>query len=182
MLYKYDKTELVFRPIVTTKGVALALASVATFVGCGLYGVNNVDERIYESIMNVNVTDAAFTEQRLIDKFKRLNMKYPHIAMAQAKLESGNYKSDVFLDNKNLFGMKQARVRINVALGTSRGHAYYSTWEDSVLDYAYWCATYASSCRNEDEFFSLLSRYAEDVNYETKLREVIERDGLRELF
>lgn len=182
MLYKYDKEHLVFKPIVSTKGVAVAMATAATLVGFGLYGVQNADERLYESILNVNVTDAAFTEQRLIETFKRLNIKYPHIALAQAKLESANYSSSIFTENNNLFGMKQARVRVNLAAGTSRGHAYYSTWEDSVLDYAYWCATYASGCRTEDEFFALLSRYAEDVHYETKLREVIERDGLRDVF
>lgn len=182
MLYKYDKANLVYRPIVTTRGVASGLALATALFGFGLYGVDNVDHRIYESILHVNVTDAAFTEQRLIEKFKQLNIKYPHIALAQAKLESGNFRSDIFSENNNLFGMKQARVRVNLAAGTKRGHAYYVTWEDSVLDYAYWCATYASSCRNEDEFYALLSRYAEDSLYETKLREVIERDGLRELF
>lgn len=182
MLYKYDREHLVFKPIVSTKGVAVAMATAATLVGFGLYGVQNADERLYESILNVNVTDAAFTEDRLVEKFKQLNIKYPHIALAQAKLESGNFRSDIFSENNNLFGMKQARVRVNLAAGTKRGHAYYATWEDSVLDYAYWCATYASSCRNEDEFYALLSRYAEDSLYETKLREVIERDGLRELF
>lgn len=182
MLYKYDKTELIFRPIVTLRGAVAGSTAAVALICAVLYGVDKVDERIYESILHVNVTDAAFTEQRLIDKFKQLNIKYPHIALAQAKLESGNFSSEIFRENNNLFGMKQARVRINLAKGTKRGHAYYSTWEDSVLDYAYWCATYSSDCSTEDEFYALLARYAEDSLYEIKLRKVIERDGLRDFF
>ncbi len=62
MLYKYDKVNLVFRPIVTTRGVASGLALATALFGFGLYGVDNVDERIYENILNVNVTDAALPD------------------------------------------------------------------------------------------------------------------------
>jgi hypothetical protein len=182
MLYKFNRHDLTFRPVVTLRGVATASVVAASLLGIAVNTISNVDEIIYEDILHINVTERAFTEARLVEKIQQLNIRFPHIALAQAKLESGGYESKIFQENKNLYGMKEARVRINVATGTSRGHATYSHWEDSVTDYAFWCATYASQCKTEEQFYALLARYAEDVRYEAKLREVIERDGLRDFF
>jgi uncharacterized FlgJ-related protein len=38
----------------------------------------------------------------------------------------------IFVENNNLFGMKEARVRLNLAKGTQYGHAYYDDWKESV--------------------------------------------------
>jgi hypothetical protein len=60
------------------------------------------------------------------------------IILAQAKLESGHFSSDIFLENNNPFGMKQARSRETTAVGTHRGHAVYPTVEHAVKDYILW--------------------------------------------
>ena len=78
--------------------------------------------------------------------------------------------------------MKEARVRVNLAKGTQYKHAYYNTWQESVLDYAFWAATYGSKCKTEDQYYTLLSGYAEDKGYQAKLKNIIKRDNLKELF
>lgn len=54
---------------------------------------------------------------------------------AQAAHETGNFTSDIFKENNNLFGMKLARVRKTTAIGENRGHAVYKSIEDSIADY-----------------------------------------------
>lgn len=54
---------------------------------------------------------------------------------AQAAHETGNFTSDIFKENNNLFGMKMPRVRKTTAIGENRGHAVYKSVEDSVKDY-----------------------------------------------
>ena len=124
-----------------------------------------------------------FSEENLIKEISKLNFRYPHIVLAQAILETGTYESKIFKENNNLFGMKEARVRLNLAKGTQYGHAYYNNWEESILDYAYWYSTYASKCKTEEQFYQLLDKvYAEDELYSIKLKNIVEEEQLKELF
>ena len=112
-----------------------------------------------------------------------LNIKFPHIVLAQAKLESGNYSSKIFKENHNLFGMKEARVRIHTSKGTQFNHAYYSHWKESVYDYAFYQCRYLSGIRSESEYFSYLgASYAEDTEYVSKLKRMIEKEELKSKF
>ena len=182
MLYKYNEHELKFEPIFQLKyfrWVVLGLA-LTSFMSISTMEVNE-----YERILEITLESEKlkqFSEDKLVEKLKELNVKYPHIVLAQAKLESNNYSSRIFIENHNLFGMKEARVRVNLAKGTQYKHAYYNTWQESVLDYAFWAATYGSKCKTEDQYYTLLSGYAEDKGYQAKLKNIIKRDNLKELF
>lgn len=77
-----------------------------------------------------------FSEKALIALMLELNIKYPEIALSQARLETGNFTSAIFKENHNLFGMKMAEKRPSSAIGINRGHAAYSNWKESVVDYA----------------------------------------------
>lgn len=124
-----------------------------------------------------------FTEEKLVGLLKELNVKFPYIVLAQAKVESGNFSSRIFRENHNLFGMKRARVRVNTALGTQHGHAYYDSWRSSVFDYAFYQCRYLSSISSESEYFQYLSQsYAEDESYVLKLKDMIERENLKSKF
>ena len=180
MLFVYDKRSVMYRKVRYIRLLLLVLGWTGITMLSTLFF--RYDEDLYERIVNVYLNEPKFSEDRLIAKLKQLNVRYPHIALAQARIESGNYRSTIFLENNNMFGMKQAKSRINLAAGTKRGHAYYDKWEDSVLDYAYWCATYANKCRNEDDFYNLLSTYAEANYYESALRKTIEVNDLKSKF
>jgi len=134
-------------------------------------------------LINVQDTSLTFNEEKLISLMNELNIKFPHIVLAQAKVESGNYTSKIFRENHNLFGMKEARVRIHTAQGTQFNHAYYNTWRESVYDYAFYQCRYLSKINTEDEYLSYLGQsYAEATNYVSILKTIIEREKLREKF
>lgn len=85
---------------------------------------------------NKDNSSDGFSEKALIAFMKELKIKFPEIALSQARLETGNFTSAIFKENHNLFGMKMAEKRPTSALGINRGHAKYSNWRESVIDYA----------------------------------------------
>jgi len=80
--------------------------------------------------------ESDFSEKALISLMKELKIKYPEVALSQARLETGNFTSAIFKENHNLFGMKMAELRPTSARGINRGHALYTNWRESVVDYA----------------------------------------------
>lgn len=124
-----------------------------------------------------------FSEELLVQYIKDLNIKFPHVVLAQAKLETGNYSSRIFQENNNLFGMKEASVRCHTSLGTQYKHAFYQNWRESVLDYALYQSTYLSTFKTEKQYYRYLDRsYAESGNYSETLKTIVERENLSELF
>lgn len=108
---------------------------------------------------------------------KQMNMQHPDIVLAQSILESGNFKSKIFIENNNLFGMKEPLSRNTVALGTKNGHAYYKNWQHSVIDYALYQSSYFFNSKRDygrQDYLERLSRsYAQDPNYINKLKKVL---------
>jgi len=185
MLYRYDKKNLIHRKLNFIKLSSILLGSVLTIGGVFYYvGLNasldNLTE--YEKIVLIQQNDE-FTEDKLIEMLKDLNVKFPYIVMAQAKTESGHFRSGIFLENHNLFGMKEAQRRITTAEGTNRNHAYYNHWRESVYDYAFYQCRYLSGIRSESEYFSYLgASYAEDTEYVSKLKRMVEKEELKSKF
>jgi hypothetical protein len=115
-----------------------------------------------------------FNISNLKEHIEDLDIKFPKIVLAQALLESGNFSSAIFLENNNMFGMKCARRRKTTHQGERRGHAYFETWQDCVLDYSYFQSTYVYHADTEEEYFEYLSNnYAEDPLYVHKLKNII---------
>jgi len=56
-------------------------------------------------------------------------------ALGQSALETGRFRSDLFLRANNAFGMRVANVRPQNRIGESNGYAVYNTVADSVADY-----------------------------------------------
>ena len=114
------------------------------------------------------------TDKELFDYIVKLNIKFPKVVLAQAKLETGNYKSNVFITKKNLFGMKLARSRPTTGQGDGKGYAHYKTWKESVIDYALLQTSYYRNCRTEQEYMEQLQRtYCENSMYIQHLRELM---------
>ena len=186
MYYKFNEQTLDFeRTKITNKsligfGAAVGLLLVFGFTSNPANKVQNLSQE--EKLIVIREYNG-FSEQRLIEKISQLNFRYPHIILAQAKLESGNFKSTIFLENNNMFGMKEAKLRANLAKGTNRNHAYYETWQDCILDYALYYSTYLSDIRTEGEYFEYLRQnYAEDPTYVQRLKEVIKKQELKNKF
>lgn len=134
-------------------------------------------------LLNVSDTTSEFSQDKMVSLMKELNMKFPHIVYAQSLIETGHFDSKIFHENHNLFGMKQARTRVTTAQGTQYNHAYYENWRESVYDYAFYQCRYLSGLKNEEEYLAYLGRsYAEDPNYLSKIRSLVAKENLRELF
>ena len=115
--------------------------------------------------------------QNLYDEIVKQGIKFPKIVWAQAILESGHFKSKVFNNNNNLFGMMVPRKRKTVALPGSSLYAKYDSWQSSVYDYKlYQDYIFRNSELNEKEYYSHLDRrycYGAGVNYSAKLKKII---------
>ena len=187
MFYRYDRNQLIYRKdksVFKLFGIISVLLIVVSFF-FGRYAKIELLED-YEKeliVLNLREEQSKFTEEKLIVLLKELNVKFPHIVMAQSMVETGYWESKIFKENHNLFGMKQARVRINTAGGTHNGHAFYNDWIESVYDYAFYQCRYMSSIKTEGEYFAYLSKtYAEDSNYISKLKNVIAKRNLKQHF
>ena len=193
MLYTYCKESLSYKKV-TPKRVHGIIAAVLIVIGyISLTAmVSNAKQEGFKEALNLPIesevlileeTTNKFSQESLVEEIKRLNIRFPHIVLAQAILETGYYESRIFNENNNLFGMKQARARATTSLGTELGHAYYDNWKQSVVDYAFYQAAYLNKLRTEKKYLNYLERnYAESKNYDKKLINIIEKENLKELF
>jgi uncharacterized FlgJ-related protein len=113
-----------------------------------------------------------FSKENMIKLIIDLNIAHPDIVIAQAIIESGNFKSNIFKENNNLFGMKMPEYRKTTAIGINRGHAVYSSWRESVIDYALWQGKRARYS-TKNQYLRRLKSYAADPNYITKIKQRI---------
>ena len=98
-----------------------------------------------------------FSEKNLGQELKKQGVMYPDVAMAQSMLETGYFKSGIFLDNNNLFGMKHPRQRQTLSKGPNRGHASFENWQDSVKDYKLWQDSNGMSKLPKEKYINKLS-------------------------
>jgi uncharacterized FlgJ-related protein len=194
MLYTYCKKSLTFNQVKLIKLIKVASASLAV-LGLAVYStyeyahqtavkktLNKMEFEDQVIIVNHRINNE-FSKEALVEELKRLNIKFPHIVLAQSIIESGHFESNIFRCNHNLFGMKQARQRVTTALGTNLNHAYYSNWKESVLDYAMFQAAYLRDLKTEEAYLLYLDKnYAMAPNYDIAVKKMIEHEELKELF
>jgi flagellum-specific peptidoglycan hydrolase FlgJ len=117
-----------------------------------------------------------FSVDELKNTLIRFNIKFPHIVFAQAVLESGEFKSKLFIENNNMFGMKIAKQRPTTAKGSESNYAKYDNWMMSVLDYALFQSAFLRKIKTEEAYYRYLSsNYAEDPGYVSKLKQIAEK-------
>lgn len=105
---------------------------------------------------------------------KNFNISHPEVVLAQAKLESGNFQSTLFKKYNNMFGMKHPYKRPTLAIGkTESGYAIFNSWEDSIIDYAFFQVYSAKGLNKNDYIIFLNNYYAEDPNYDKKIINII---------
>lgn len=194
MLYTYCNESLSYKKVkIARKPVAIgfiSLLALAYFILTGMIsaakeqGFQEATELPVETeLLVLEAEDNQFSQEALVEEIKKLNIRFPHIVLAQSILETGYWESRIYQENHNLFGMKQARARATTANGTQLGHAYYDDWKESVTDYALYQAAYLNKIRKENQYLRYLDKnYAEAKDYDKKLEAIIERENLKELF
>ena len=187
MIYKYDNNQLLFKK--NWKGVRYLVGVVMILLLISFIGGRYLKFQSLETfekeliVLNIQAEKNKFTKEKFVSELKRLNIKHPHIVMAQSIIETGHWGSKVFKENHNLFGMKQANVRINTAVGTQNNHAYYETWMESIYDYAFYQCRYLGGIKTEAEYYTYLGKsYAENEDYVKIIKSAVEKEQLKDFF
>lgn len=103
------------------------------------------------------------SDSLLLVALKYYNMQEPIIVLAQAKLETGDYKSYQCLVNNNLFGLFNSKTG---------NYFKFNHWTESIEAYK----KYIEYKRRPNEnYYDFLNRigYAEDTAYVNKLKFII---------
>lgn len=127
----------------------------------------------------VSVSGDEFNEANLLAFMKKLKIKYPETVLSQARLETGNFTSDIFKENHNLFGMKVAEKRPTSAIGENRNHALYRNWKDSVIDYALFQSFIIAKLKdnNNEAYREYIQKfYSETSDYLKRIDRTVEGD------
>lgn len=106
----------------------------------------------YSSLMDSNVYREILAQE----------IYHPDIVLAQAKLETGNYKSKVCTVYNNLFGLRKP----------DGSYYKFNSWQESVKAYKDWVQNKYVPPNDYYDFLDSIG-YAEDDNYTNKLRDMI---------
>lgn len=116
-------------------------------------------------------------QREVYQQIVSMGIKFPDLALAQAILESGNFKSKIAIQNNNFFGMRLPKSRQTTAVGQKSGYARYLSWKDSVRDFKMWQDSLFKKKPNmtRSQYLSYLNRiYSETPNYISQIRLITE--------
>ena len=176
-MYKFNTEKLTYEKVNIRKYIGMILFSfIVVFV---------LSSFIWKEVVVVNAekelvikTNDDFTKEKFLKEIEKYSFKYPDIVVAQAMVESSHFKSPVFIENNNMFGMREAKVRISTSKGTNLNHAYYNTWKDCIADRALYEAQYLSKLSREEYLIYLDKVYAEGKGYSKLIKQVIQNNEL----
>lgn len=107
------------------------------------------------------VEDISLTDEAITRELTHLGCVLPSVALAQMKMETGHFKSNICKENRNIAGIRTSRSKL--VIGMKNGHCMYATYRDCLRDYI--------SIQNK-YLTNINGRYAEDPTYISKLRQV----------
>lgn len=101
------------------------------------------------------------------------------VIYTQAKHETGNFGSDIYKEQNNLFGMKESSRDFDK--GTRRGHAVFNSKLDSIKDYFARQSQFKINTSNVENYISqtVESGYAEDTSYSVKWYSMYTKRGFK---
>lgn len=174
-MYRFNSEKLDYEKVNVKKYIGMILLSFLT--------VFFLSSFIWKEVVLVNAekevilkTNNSFSKEKLFLEIDKYSFKYPDIVKAQAIVESGHFKSLVFLQNNNMFGMRKAMIRITTSQGSNLNHAYYIDWKYCVADRALYEAQYLSKLSREEYFSYLDQTYSEGKGYSKLLKQVIQKN------
>lgn len=102
-------------------------------------------------------------EDDLIAVMGHYGVKYPEIVYAQAILETGHFRSKVYRECNNLFGLYNSRTK---------SYYKFGHWSESVVAYLNYIQY---RYKPPDDYYKFLSDigYAEDPEYINKLKRIV---------
>ena len=137
MLFEFDKNTLTYDKVSTKyilimSGIVLTICTIMFFViKSSLNNIKYISEETKAIIIKESDKENAFSPDKLKAYILELNIKFPHIVYAQAVIESGHFKSNIFKTNSNLFGMKEATAR---TYEKTHYEAFKKEWENEDVE------------------------------------------------
>jgi uncharacterized FlgJ-related protein len=105
--------------------------------------------------------DIELTDNEVLKELIKQGCVLPNVALAQAKIESMHFKSNIARENKNIFGIRNSAS--NLAIGKNRGHSVYKSYKDCITDYI----------RVQNKYLKNINlKYATDTNYISKIKKI----------
>lgn len=127
-------------------------------------------DTVYLSVDSIN-------HHWLYSEIKDQGILFPEIVFAQGVLESGHFKSDLFRNNNNLFGMRRPKSRKTTATGKRKGYAVYSSWIESIQDYKLWQDSLPKKYKSSKKTYLryIESTYCECRHYTSQVNHIIKK-------
>lgn len=176
-MYKFNKDKLAYERVYLRKYIGAAIIAVIIIITLSSFVLKEVVLVSAEKEVILK-TNESFSKDKLFIEIDKYSFKYPDIVKAQSLVESGHFSSPVFRQNHNMFGMREAMIRISTSQGSNLNHAYYINWKDCVADRALYEAQYLSKLSREQYFSYLDQVYAEGKGYSQLLKQVIQTNKL----
>lgn len=125
-------------------------------------------------LMIVEVNDAPTfktktPEEGLSEALEYYNVLHPKIVYAQAILETGHFKSKACIDDNNLFGLYDSN---------NKRYYKFNHWSESVVAYKDYIQRRYEPPNDYYEFLTNIG-YAEDPDYNNKLKRIVSRNDKR---
>lgn len=108
-------------------------------------------------------------QEGLKEALEYYNIKHPNIIYAQAILETGHFKSNLCINNNNLFGLYDSK---------NKKYYTFDHWKDCIIAYK---EMVQYKYKDGDDYYKFLSDigYAEDTKYIDKLKEIVKQNDKR---
>jgi len=157
----------------------IAFAGLPLLAGCPpLTSTQENQKRVFnlkKHLFFEEIYTKPFSPELLKEAIYYLEIRSPEIAFRQAVHETGNFRSDIFKQGFNCFGMRYARVRPTKATGIYKHHAKYDHWLNSVIDYKLWQDFYIKKGHDLRDYYTFLKDlpYATDKRYISKLKSIV---------
>lgn len=173
----YDKKKFTQKDItLRVRGIIITFVVCCSFLATWAFTLpeDKVEKIPQETIMLVLREEHSFSEEKLIAEVSKYNCRFAHIIIAQAKIESGGFKSRLFLEQNNCFGFRIAGQRLSLNIGERNGYASFDTWKDCVAEYMLYYSSFLRHIKTEEEYYRYLSEnYAGDPLYINKLKDIV---------
>ena len=175
--YYFDKKSLNFKKL---NGwfiiVMVSLCSISFSVGWIISSKNEIKKLkeydAQEEMILIKNGDK-FSEEKLILFLKELNVKFPEIIYAQARLESNSFQSSVFIENTNMFGMRESNFRPNLQIGLQNTYGVYHSWRQCVEDYVMFYCCYLRELKTKEQYYDYIEKhYSETPGYSERVRNI----------
>lgn len=159
-----NKTRLIYLLIGAIIGAIIGTIISSKYYECKDPPLN--EEVNYTMVKQPKFLTSTNPENDLIDVLDYYGVQHPDIVYAQAVLETGYFNSRVYREYNNLFGLYNSRIK---------DYYKFNHWVESVIAYLEYIQYKYKPPGDYYEFLDSIG-YAEDEQYISKLRKIVNRN------